>query len=89
MALAETLDKSIHSSQELATVVDSRLIVGIPYITTALETGQKKSKLVLLMVGLGLLALAALGTALYLGLSLDLSSWVDRSWLERLTRLLK
>ena len=89
LALAETLDKSIHSSQELATVVDSRLIVGIPYITTASETGRKKNRLVLLMVGLGLLALAALGTALYLGLSLDLSSWVDRSWLERLTRLSK
>lgn len=89
LALAETLDKSIHSSQELATVVDSRLIVGIPYITTALETGKKKGRLVFLMVGLGLLALAAVGIAFYLGLSLDLSSWFDRSWLQRLTRLLK
>ena len=86
---AESLDKSIHSTQELAGVVDSRLIVAIPYISTRAETLRKKGRLRLLLGVIVLLVLAAIAIALYLGLSIDLSSWVDRSWLDRLTRLSK
>ena len=86
---AESLDKSIHSTQELAGVVDSRLLVAIPYISTRAETLRKKGRLRLLLGVIVLLVLAAIAVALYLGLSIDLSSWVDRSWLDRLTRLSK
>ena len=86
---AESLDKSIHSTQELAGVVDSRLLVAIPYISTRAETLRKKGRLRLLLGVIILLVLAAIAVALYLGLSIDLSSWVDRSWLDRLTRLSK
>ncbi len=86
---AESLDKSIHGTQELAGVVDSRLIVAIPYISTRAETLRKKGRLRLLLGVIILLVLAAIAVALYLGLSIDLSSWVDRSWLDRLTRLSK
>lgn len=86
---AESLDKSIHSAQELAGVVDSRFIVAIPYISTQIEARRKKRRMVLLIGGLVLLALAAIAGALYFGPSIDLSSWVDRSWLDQLTRLSK
>ena len=85
----ESLDKSIHSTQELVGVIDSSLIVAIPYITTRAETLRRKGRVRLLLGGVILLALAAIAMALYLGLSIDLSSWVDRSWLDQLTRLSK
>jgi protein tyrosine kinase modulator len=86
---AESLDKSIRGTQDLAGVVDSRLIVAIPYISTRAETLRKKGRLRLLLAMIVLLVLAAIAVALYLGLSIDLSSWVDRSWLDQLTRLSK
>ena len=49
MLAAEALDKSIHSSQELAGVVDSRLIVAIPYIPTIAEARRGKVKIVWLL----------------------------------------
>ncbi len=79
---AEALDKSIHTTQELADVVDSRLIVTIPYISTRGEALRKKS-----LRGVALLALAAIVVALYLGRSIDLSSWADRPWQAQLTHL--
>jgi hypothetical protein len=89
MMTIESLDKSIHSTQELVGVIDSSLIVAIPYITTRAETLRRKGRVRLLLGGVILLALAAIAMALYLGLSIDLSSWVDRSWLDQLTRLSK
>lgn len=86
---AESMDKSIHSTQELTGVIDSSLIVAIPYITTQAETLRRKGRVRLMLGGVILLALAAIAIALYLGLSIDLSSWVDPSWLDRLTRLSK
>jgi uncharacterized protein involved in exopolysaccharide biosynthesis len=85
---AETLDKSIHSSQELASVVDGRLIVAIPYIATLAEGRRRKYKFVWLLVIVAVLGLGAVGAALYIGLSIDLS-WIDRSWLDRATHLFK
>lgn len=84
---AEAYDKSIHSSQELAGIVDRQLIVVIPYISTAAETLRKKRRVKLAVGLIAVLALAALAAVLYLGLSVDLTSWVDRSWIDRLTRL--
>ena len=86
---AESLDKSIHGAQELTGIVDSRLIVAIPYISTRAETLRKKGRLKLLLGAIVLLVLGAIAVAIYLGLSIDLSSWIDRSWLDRLTRLSK
>jgi hypothetical protein len=86
---AEALDKSIHNVRELAGVVDSRLIVAIPYIATAAEARRRRGRIGLLFGGIGVVALAAFAFAIYLGLSLDLSSWTDRSWTDQLTHLFK
>ncbi len=85
---AETLDKSIHSSQQLAGVVDDRLIVAIPYIATTAETRRGKYKIVWLLALITVLGLGAIAVALYVGLSIDLS-WIDRSWLDRVRHLSK
>jgi uncharacterized protein involved in exopolysaccharide biosynthesis len=85
---AETLDKSIHSSRELAGVIEDRLIVAIPYIATTAETRRGKYKIVGLLAVIAVLGLGAIAVALYVGLSIDLS-WIDRSWLDRMTHLSK
>ena len=86
---AESLDKSIHSGQELANVVDSRLIVTVPYIATTTERLRRRRKIASLLGVLALFALAATAFSLYHGLSFDLSPWVPRSWIDQLTRLSK
>jgi phosphoglycerol transferase MdoB-like AlkP superfamily enzyme len=86
---AESFDKSIHNSRELANVVDSRLIVAIPYIVTTKERLRRKYRLALLFGVFAVFVLAAILFALYHGLSFDLSRWVDRSWIEKLTHLSK
>ncbi len=86
---AESLNKSIHSAQELAGIVDTRFIVAIPYISTQTEIRRKKRRIGLLIGGFVLLALATIAAALYFGPTIDLTSLVDRSWLDRLTRLSK
>jgi uncharacterized protein involved in exopolysaccharide biosynthesis len=87
---AEALDRSIRGVRELAGVVDSHLIVAIPYISTRAETLQKKRRFMLMLGGLATILLAGFGAALYLGISIDMtSSWLDGSWIDRLTRLSK
>jgi uncharacterized protein involved in exopolysaccharide biosynthesis len=87
---AETLDRSIRGVWELAAVVDSHLIVAIPYISTKAETLQKRRRLIFLLVGLAAILLAGFVAALYLGIAFDVtSSWLDGSWIDRLTGLLK
>jgi uncharacterized protein involved in exopolysaccharide biosynthesis len=86
---AEALDKTIHSIHELAGVVDSRLIVAIPYIATAAETRRGKNKIVWLLGFAAVLGLGVIALAVYVGLSIDLSSWIGRSWLDQLSHLLK
>jgi hypothetical protein len=86
--LAEILDKSIRGSRELAGVVDSRLVVAIPYISTAGEIRQRKRKIVLLWATLAVVLFAGLAAALYIGIQIDFS-WFDRPWLDSLTRLTK
>ena len=86
--LAEMLDKSIRGSRELVGVVDSQLLVAIPYISTAEEILRSKRKIIWLW---GLLAVAlsvGVAAALYIGIQIDFS-WFDRPWIDSLTRLTK
>ncbi len=85
--IAETFDKSIHGSQDLAGIVDSRLVLAIPYIATVREERRKKTKWILLFGTIATIILGALAVALYLGVQLP--SWGDQAWLERLTHLSK
>jgi uncharacterized protein involved in exopolysaccharide biosynthesis len=87
---AEAFDRSIRGVRELAGVVDSHLIVAIPYISTKAEAIQKKRRFILVLIGLASILLAGFVAALYLGISVDMtSSWLDGSWIDRLTRLSK
>jgi len=86
--LAEMLDKSIRSVRELVSVVDSHLLVTIPYITTAGEITQRRRKIILFWIGLVLLLLAGLTIALYIGIEIQFNGF-DRSWIDTLTRLTK
>ena len=89
VTLAEAFDKSIRSSHELAGVIDSHLIVTIPYVSTKAELLRKKHRMLLLFGALTCVLVAGLSAAYYLGISVDLTSWADGSWLDRLTRLSK
>jgi uncharacterized protein involved in exopolysaccharide biosynthesis len=86
---AETLDKSIHNIKELARIVDNRLIVAIPYIATTVEARRRRRRAAVVITGIVIISLVAVVVALYLGLSLDLSSWTDRSWIDQLRHLFK
>jgi uncharacterized protein involved in exopolysaccharide biosynthesis len=88
---AEAFDRSIRSVRELAGVFDSHLIVAIPYISTRAEALKRKRRVILVLAALAVVLLAGLAGALYLGVSIDdmASSWLDRSWIDRLTRLSK
>jgi uncharacterized protein involved in exopolysaccharide biosynthesis len=82
---AETFDRSISGGHELLGVVDSHLIVSIPYISTTAEAFQRKRRV---MLGAGILVLVlliGLAAALVYWLSVN-SSWFDWSWLDVLTR---
>ncbi len=85
---AEMLDKSIRGTRDLAGVVDSSLLVAIPYITTVGEVARRKRRIILLWVLLALLLITGVGVAFYVGVEIDFS-WFDRSWLDALTRLTK
>jgi len=85
VVMAEAFDKSIHGSQDLAGIVDSRLVLAIPYIATAAEGRRKKARTILLLGTIAAIILAALAVALYLGV--ELPSWGDQAWLDRLTHL--
>jgi uncharacterized protein involved in exopolysaccharide biosynthesis len=87
---AEAFDRSIRGVHELAGIVDSHLIVAIPYISTRAETRQRKRRFKMMLLGLAAVLLTGLAAAFYLGLSVDMtSSWLDGSWIDRLTRLSK
>ena len=88
VVLAEMLDRTIRASGDLAGVVDSHLLVVIPYISTAGEIAQHKRKIMILWVLLATILIAGIAVALYIGLTAD-ASWLDRSWIDSLTRLSK
>jgi uncharacterized protein involved in exopolysaccharide biosynthesis len=92
--VTEALDKSIHSGQELLRIVDKDLIVSIPYITTAEEIRRKRRRAQRTWGIVASILLVGFCLAYYLGLSIDLSDWLDRvstdtlrSWLDALRRL--
>ena len=86
--LVEMLDSSIRGRRQLAGVVDRTLIVSLPYIATDGEQYRKRRKLILLCIALvGILA-GAIAYAIVKGITVDFS-WLDRSWVDALTRVLK
>jgi uncharacterized protein involved in exopolysaccharide biosynthesis len=86
--LAEVLNKAIRSSRELAGVVDSHLVVAIPYISTPSELRQRKRKVILLWSILAFISLIGIAAALFIGIEIDVS-WVNSSLIDSLTRLSK
>jgi capsule polysaccharide export protein KpsE/RkpR len=88
LVLAELMDKSIRGSRDLAAVVDSHLLVAIPYITTPGELARRKRRIILLWVVLAVSLITGAAVAYYIGVEID-SSWFDRSWIDSLTRLTK
>ena len=86
--LAEMLDKSIRNARELASIVDSQLIVAIPYITTDGELARRRRNIILLWSTLSIILVAGLAAAYFIGIEVDFS-WFDRSWIDALTRLTK
>jgi succinoglycan biosynthesis transport protein ExoP len=89
VVLAEMLDKTIRGSRELAGVVDSHLLVTIPYITTSGELARRRRKIILLWGAIAAFLLAGLAVALYIGISVDFS-WFDQSAFKYfITRLSK
>jgi uncharacterized protein involved in exopolysaccharide biosynthesis len=88
VVLAEMFDRTIRGPRELATVVDSRLLVAIPYITTTGEITRRKRRIILLWAFLAAFLVLGIAAALYIGIEIDFS-WFDRSWIDALTRLSK
>lgn len=81
---AEAFDKSIRGIHELSGVIDSHLIVTIPYIETRAEKFRNRAKMLLLLA----LVLAGVGAVFYFKPTL-LSSLIDRAWGEIMVRLSK
>jgi uncharacterized protein involved in exopolysaccharide biosynthesis len=58
--LVEISDKAIRRSSDIFGVVDSQLIVSIPYIVTAAEVRRHKRRMILMIVGFVLILVGAL-----------------------------
>jgi uncharacterized protein involved in exopolysaccharide biosynthesis len=93
---AETFDRSIRTSQQLAGIFDSHLIVSIPYLTTPAEGLRRKMKFVLFIGAAAIIGISGWNAADYLGMPLDGSQFMNRewtqllrSWVDTLTRLSK
>jgi uncharacterized protein involved in exopolysaccharide biosynthesis len=86
---AEAFDKSIRGSHELDGVIDSHLIVTIPYIATKAETLRSKGRVALLVTALSVVVLAGIAAVIILGPPVDVSSLINRAWVDILTRLTK
>ena len=63
--LVEIADKSIRRSSDVLSLVDSRLVVTIPYITTKAELRSQKRRLQM-AIGLGLVIIVGALVAAYL-----------------------
>ena len=86
--LIEMLDKSIRNARQLYSIVDSHLVVSIPYLTTEGELSRRRRTIVLVWSMLAAVLLAGLAAAYVIGIQIDFS-WFDRSWIDSLTRLTK
>jgi uncharacterized protein involved in exopolysaccharide biosynthesis len=69
--VAELADKAIRRSSDVFTVVDSHLVVAIPYITTSAELHRRKRRILLMIVVLAAIGVGAMIAASLL-LPLDL-----------------
>jgi uncharacterized protein involved in exopolysaccharide biosynthesis len=69
--VAELADKSIRRSSDVFTVVDSHLVVSIPYITTSAELHRRKRRILWMIVVLAAIVVGAMIAAALL-LPLDL-----------------
>jgi uncharacterized protein involved in exopolysaccharide biosynthesis len=69
--VAELADKAIRRSSDVFTVVDSHLVVAIPYITTSAELHRRKRRILLMIVVLAAIGVGAM-IAAFLLLPLDL-----------------
>jgi uncharacterized protein involved in exopolysaccharide biosynthesis len=81
---AEAFDKSIRGIHELSGVIDSHLIVTIPYIETRAETFRNRAKMVLLFA----VVLVGVAAVFYFKPTL-LSSLINRAWGEIMIHLSK
>jgi hypothetical protein len=85
---AEAFDKSIRGIHELFGVIDSHLIVTIPYIETRAETLRNRAKKGLFVAGFAAVVLVGIAAVLYFRPPLP-SSLIDRALSEIMTRLSK
>jgi uncharacterized protein involved in exopolysaccharide biosynthesis len=76
--VTESLDSSIHSGRELASVANGGLIVSIPYIATRAETLRRRAKTMLVA---GVVCAVLLGGSL---VALLLGPPIDFSWVNQL-----
>jgi uncharacterized protein involved in exopolysaccharide biosynthesis len=93
LVAAESFDHSIRSRRELFGIVDSHLIVAIPYIFTKVELRRKKIRIYGIVVILTAIFVVGISAAFFLGPPVDVLltnlSQFDFSWLDALTRLTK
>jgi uncharacterized protein involved in exopolysaccharide biosynthesis len=86
---AEAIDKSIRGTHELSGVIDSHLIVTIPYIETRAETLRNRAKKVLFVAGFTAVVLAGIAGVHYFRPSFQVSSLINGALGEVMTRLSK
>jgi uncharacterized protein involved in exopolysaccharide biosynthesis len=86
---AEVFDKSIRGTHQLSGVIDSHLIVTIPYIETRAETRRNRAKKMLRVAGYAAVVLAGIAALLYFQPPLDVSSLINRAAGEIMTLLSK
>jgi capsular polysaccharide biosynthesis protein len=84
----EMLDGSIRGSRDLERVIDKHLIVAIPYLSTPGEDYRRRRNLVLICTAIIAALTALIIVAVIKGVSVDFL-WLDRSWIDSLSRLLR
>jgi hypothetical protein len=77
----ESIDKTVRSSRDLASVTNGRLIVTVPYLATQAELNKKKSRIVF-VIGIIVAALLVAVIAVHF-----LLRPLDELWPILLTRL--
>jgi uncharacterized protein involved in exopolysaccharide biosynthesis len=75
--VAELADKAIRRSSDVFAVVDSRLVVSIPYITTLAELRRRKRRVQLMI---GVLAAIVVGAMIAAYLLLPLDLMIAKAW---------
>ena len=68
----EMLDQSVRRSSDLFSMIDSHLVVSIPYITTTAEVRRKKIKLIVVSVAIAAIIVAAVVAILFILPPLDI-----------------